>query len=217
MAFEGAYPAPRAAALSGVPATTLYDWARKGIVVPSVSLERERLWSYADLMALRIVSWLRRPKAAAPASPMPRVRRALQRIEDEGLDLWDPQASDGGAGSPIYVDGRGRVYVAAVDGVVDDAGGSLLDLGLDLLGPFDHGPGRGPDLRRPRPHLAIVPGRCAGEPHLVGTRVTTPVVAALADRGFDDDAIARLYPACDPVALREAVDLERELAGTAAA
>jgi uncharacterized protein (DUF433 family) len=215
MAFEGAYPAARAAALSGVPASTLYDWARKGIVVPSVSLERERLWSYADLMALRIVSWLRRPKAEAPASPMGRVRRALQRIDDEGLDIWDPEASRDA--SPLLVDRSGRVYVAAVDGVVDDAGGSLLDLGLDLLGPFDHGPGRGPDLRRPRPHLRIVPGRCAGEPHLVGSRVTTPAVAALAARGFDAASIVRLYPACDPAALREAVDLERELAGAVAA
>jgi hypothetical protein len=50
------YDARRAAALSGVPLSTLYQWARRGIIEPSASAERPRLWSYADLMALRIVS-----------------------------------------------------------------------------------------------------------------------------------------------------------------
>jgi hypothetical protein len=55
LAFDGCYDARRAAALSGVPRSTVYDWARRDIVVPSISPEREKLWSYADLMALRIV------------------------------------------------------------------------------------------------------------------------------------------------------------------
>ena len=54
-AFEGCYDGPRAAALSGVPVSTVYLWARSGIVEPSVSPTRIKLWSYADLMALRIV------------------------------------------------------------------------------------------------------------------------------------------------------------------
>ena len=61
-AFEGCYEGPRAAALSGVPVSTVYLWARSGIVEPSVSPTRIKLWSYADLMALRIVYWLRHPK-----------------------------------------------------------------------------------------------------------------------------------------------------------
>lgn len=32
--FEGCYEAPRAAALAGVPVSTVYDWARKRLVVP---------------------------------------------------------------------------------------------------------------------------------------------------------------------------------------
>ena len=52
LTFDGCYDATRAAALSGVPKSTVYDWARKEIVVPSISPEREKLWSYADLMAL---------------------------------------------------------------------------------------------------------------------------------------------------------------------
>ena len=63
-AGEGCYEAPRAAALAGVPVSTLYDWSRKGLVTPSISPVREKLWSYADLIQLRMVSWLRHPKEA---------------------------------------------------------------------------------------------------------------------------------------------------------
>ncbi len=76
LAFDGCYDARRTAALSGVPRSTVYDWARKGIVVPSISPEREKLWSYADLMALRtsrgwvirrcLVTTLDPPRRCAP-------------------------------------------------------------------------------------------------------------------------------------------------------
>jgi uncharacterized protein (DUF433 family) len=68
------------------------------------------------------------------------------------------------------------------------------------------------DLRAPRPRLRIVPGKVAGEPHLVGSRLTTRTVAALAARGFSAEQIAALYMHEDPAALAEAVELERSLA-----
>lgn len=52
---RGAYTAERAAALSGVPKSTVHNWARQDILVPSVSAERVKLWSYGDLMALRTI------------------------------------------------------------------------------------------------------------------------------------------------------------------
>src|SRR5262245_19717929 len=85
-AEQGCYEASRAAALSGVPISTVYHWARTGVVVPSVSPIREKLWSYADLMALRVVSWLRQAKESSdgqvvPASPMRQVRQALAYLD----------------------------------------------------------------------------------------------------------------------------------------
>jgi MerR HTH family regulatory protein len=59
-ASKGAYPADRAAALSGVPKSTIHYWAREEILVPSISAEKVKLWSYPDLMGLRIIYWLRR-------------------------------------------------------------------------------------------------------------------------------------------------------------
>jgi len=51
----GAYEARRGGVLAGVALSTVYDWARKGIVVPSISPSREKLWSYGELLKLRLV------------------------------------------------------------------------------------------------------------------------------------------------------------------
>lgn len=217
-AFDGCYEATRAGALSGVPSRTVYDWAKKGIIVPSISREKEMLWSYADLMGLRIVHWLRHPKGPAdeqrPATAMTRVRAALAELSRRGLDLWD----GGRSATPLVVDRAGRIHIVDRDTVSELSGQLLAGDLLDLLGPFDAGDGgAGPDLRRPRPHLRIVPGKCAGEPHLEGTRLTTSTIAALAERGFGLDDVARLYPEERRDSLAEAIDLERSLGAIPAA
>lgn len=55
MDVVGAYTADRAAALSGVPKSTIHYWARKEVLVPSISPERVKLWSYTDLLGLRTI------------------------------------------------------------------------------------------------------------------------------------------------------------------
>ena len=210
-ASDGCYEAARASALSGVPESTVYWWARKGIVVPSVSASREKLWSYADLMALRIVSWLRHAKPSElPASPMPKVRRALSVLAELELNIWEPVAEQP---SPILVDASGSIFVRHRQLVLNTSGQPAL-LSAEVLGltaPFETAGLPGPDLIAPRPHLRIVPARVSGEPHLEGSRITTPTLAALADRGYGVRQIAALYEvAVDAVA--EALDLERQLA-----
>src|SRR3954452_2674934 len=158
-AFDGCYEAQRTAALSGVPKSTVYDWARKGVVSPSISREREMLWSYADLMALRIVSWLRHPKGSdgelRPASAMHHVRAALDELQRRRLDLWDGRSGT----SPLVVDRGGEIIIVEGDATSDVRGQLVAGSMLDLLAPFTSGDGTsGPDLRRPRTHLRIVPG-----------------------------------------------------------
>jgi len=67
---------------------------------------------------------------------------------------------------------------------------------------------------RPRPHLRIVPSKRAGEPHIEGSRLTTPTIAALGERGFNPSEIAERYDV-DDISVAEALDLERDLAMTA--
>lgn len=194
-AFEGCYEGPRAAALSGVPASTVYRWARSGVVEPSVSSKRVKLWSYADLMALRIVYWLRHTKSgparSGSASPMAPVSEALAELERRGQDIWDD--SEEQPGPPLRVDSSATIRVAA-DGVAAADGQQVLHGILDLLGPFEFGGHRGPDLLRPRPRLRIVPGKVSGEPHLADSRVATQVVAALYRNIPDVERIADLLP-----------------------
>jgi len=215
-AEEGCYEATRAAALSGVPLTTVYYWAKTGVVVPSISPTRQKLWSYADLMALRIVSWLRHPKdmdhGVVPATAMQDVREALAFLDREGIDLWRPDAAQD---DPLLVDRTGKVWVRTPDGVLTDhRGRSMLALEaecLRLLAPYSVSNWEGPDLLRPRPSLRIVPLKVAGEPHVAGSRITSRSLSALSRRGFAPRAIAAMYD-LDEESVEEALDLERQLA-----
>lgn len=79
--------------------------------MPSLSAERVKLWSYADLMALRTIYWLRQRKQSSgghevPASSMPAVRRALRELRELDLDLWNEEG-----GPAIAVDRAGRVIL----------------------------------------------------------------------------------------------------------
>ena len=133
--------------------------------------------------------------------------RRCPQLAVDGRDLWS--RSEGA--SPLYVDRSGRIHIVE-DGATRDLNGqAALSDWLDLLGPFEGVDGVGPDLRRPRPHLRIVPGKCAGEPHVAGSRLTTVTIAALVERGYGIGDIERLYPDESREGLAEAIDLERAL------
>ncbi len=212
--YGGCYDAGRAAALSGVPKSTVYDWARKRVVVPSVSPTQEKLWSYADLMSLRVVSWLRHRKSSAdagmiPASPMSSVRLALDALAIEGMMTWSREG-----GSPLVVEASGRVLIRVGSELRDPTTGdmALPDAlhSFGLTGPFGFEGQRGPDLIEPRPHLRIVPGKVAGEPHVAGTRVTTLALASLLAEAYGVEQVARMYD-LPPSVVRESAELEAQL------
>lgn len=200
---SGCYSAARAAALSGVPKSTVYDWARKGVVVPSVSPVHEKLWSFQDLLVLRAVHWLRRRKDEVPASPMPQVRAALEQTVMDGRNPWtDPSIR-------ITVDLTGRIFVEASGEPRDVHGQSTWEFTerLDLLGAFDHSS----HLVSPTEHIAIRPSRLSGEPHLRDTRITTLDLAALAADGYENGQIAELYE-LSVERVEEAIQYEERLA-----
>jgi uncharacterized protein (DUF433 family) len=132
---------------------------------------------------------------------MAEVRATLDQFSD---DLWREAASRH-ARPTIAGDASGHVFHA--ERAESVSGQRAFDEVLDLFAPFEDGP----DLREPDARLRIVPARCAGEPHLLGTRLTTRTVAALAARGHDPDTIAALYPEEDVDALGEALRFEQPL------
>lgn len=124
-----------------------------------------KLWSYSDLIALRVVSCLRHAKTAdigdLPASPMPQVRQALKMLDE--YNTWTHGAtarqaphrcwSTAAAGSSAHQRrSRRPARTAQLDTRV-----------LELTAPFTSAGGDGPDQLRPRPHLRVVPAKFAGD------------------------------------------------------
>ena len=196
----------------------MHGWARHDILVPSISSQRIKLWSYPDLIGLRIIYWLRHGKttedgAAVPRTAMPDVRRALAQLRELDLDLWSEEIGPG-----VAVDRSGNIIITEATRDLEAAHRQRRlptdeDELLHVLEPFAAREGsRGPDLHSPRPELRIAPGKLAGSPHIAHTRVDTEAIAALARDGLSLDTIGRLYPRLAPVAIVDALDLERQLA-----
>lgn len=205
---RGAYTADRAAALSGVPRSTVHHWARNEWLVPSVSPSRVKLWSYTDLMSLRAIYWLRHPKPTLdgeeiPPAPMSVVPETLAELDCIDPGLWNEQHD-----YMVRVSREGEVHL-------DPPGesGQLPLHGVGLIEPFESKAGiRGPDLFAPRPRLRILASKLGGAPHLVRTRLETEALAAIARRRISKDKLYNLYPNFDATAIDEALDLETQLA-----
>lgn len=209
---RGVYDASRAAALSGVPQSTLHYWARTDLYRPSISPHpRVRLWSWADLLALRAIDWLRRVKGDAQPqkTSMQRIRQALQELDKQGRPRERLQdlvlVSQGGE---LFLKDDGRVMRATPG--LQTGWPEMLD--LVLVAPYR----TGPDLLAPRPHLRIIPGKLHGEPHLLGSRITSATIYTLHSSGYGIEQISAMYPEASPRALQQAIDLEQSLVGQAA-
>ena len=212
-ARRGVYAAPRASALAGVPLRTLYEWARQAVVIPSISPEKVKLWSWSDLVAARAVYWLRHPGAERQATPMRHIRALIERIESEEVSLGQALVSQEFI---LAVDPAGTPHLQ-IEGVLTEARGDCQqrvseDVARDFLAPFSIEDGIvGPHLLRPAQGIRIVPGKLSGEPHVRDTRIETRVMSALWDRGFRLEQLAELYPDAGEPAIKRAVRLERQL------
>ncbi len=110
----------------------------------------------------------------------------------------------------VVMDRKGNVYLdtrrptSRLDGLADEL--------LDLVAPFSsHIGSLGPDLHQPRNDVRLVPSKLTGSPHIVGTRLETRALAALAREGYDTDSIAVLYPHIGTEQIAQALDLEQQL------
>jgi uncharacterized protein (DUF433 family) len=214
--LRGVYTAERASALSGVPISTLHYWDRNRILRPSLSVDRPKRWTYADLLGVRAIYWLRKKKGPASArTPMNQVRALMRSLEESGQRLGDPELR-------VWVDTRGEVSFETPQGVhwrpTKAAPQGLFPETIDLLAEFRTDEGLvGPDLRKPREHLRIIPGKLSGEPHVHGSRITSQAIAALFFDGYNREQIIALYPKLSAAEVDECWDLERQLSRRTAA
>jgi uncharacterized protein (DUF433 family) len=133
-------------------------------------------------------------------------------LQVTGLDIWSPEAV---GRSPLVVDRAGKIHIrteAEVVGLHGQLRMSGPDV-LDLLGPFTYRGARGLDLVAPSRHVRNIPARVAGEPHIVGSRITTRSLAGFAARGMPATKIGALYD-LDPAIVDEVLALERQLGGS---
>lgn len=217
MESPGIYTADRAAALSGVPKSTIHYWARKGHLVPSASPVKVRLWSFTDLLALRVIYWLRKPKDAEeatalpheiPATSMPKVREALESLKRLDLDLFDSEHRPA-----VGVTLDGEVVICPPGETPSRPDGQYLAPGLiNVVAPFPtERDVKGPDLYAPRPAVRIQPARLGGEPFIKGTRIETRSIYALSRTGRSVNEVVELYPFLSRRQVRDSIDLERQL------
>jgi uncharacterized protein (DUF433 family) len=205
---RGRYDVARASQLSGVPRSTVYEWACVGVLSPDYPGAKPKTWSYRDLVLLRLTVWLR-SQGMAREAVVPRVARVRGL-----LGVGDLRAAR------VRADAR---HFFLHGDIVDDSGQSVLD---GLMGFIDEfrlnlgasaiaevgGPVSGPNLVRPSERSRISPWVMAGDPCVRDTRVPTASLWGLREaRGLSTVAIARLYPGIDEADVDDAIDLEAHL------
>lgn len=199
---RGVYDVDRAAALSGVPRTTLHYWAREGFYIPSVSPEpRTRLWSWADLLALRAIDWMRGGTGRADRATSFAIRRAIMELIAAGYSAQD-------FGRVVAV-GSGKLFLRLDDrDVLARPGqqGALPNV-LPLVSRYEYGP----HLLTPRPLLRIMPGKMHGEPHILNTRIPSAGISELHDLGYTNDQIRDMYPDASREAIEQSIEFEHSL------
>jgi uncharacterized protein (DUF433 family) len=179
---------------------------------------RPKLWSYSDLLALRLIDWLRRAKEdfKVPRTRMSQIRTLLSSVEDLGESLRSDSVK-------VWVEPDGDVVVSINEADYRPLGDRhlqpLIERGMvDLVAAFEGTSGiSAPDLARPRPTLRIIPGRLSSEPHVDGTRVGTQMIGALSRRGLDSEQIMTMYSFLSPRNVDDALSLEDQLERNAAA
>lgn len=209
---RGRYTADRAAHLSGVPRSTIYDWAREDVLVPDYALGRPMSWSYRDLVYLRLLARLRQRglKRDDAAAYVREVRHVFASTDDPAatLRIADRRVFLGDSTTDML---SGQTAFAETLHATQE-----FDLLEPLEGVTDH-PTWGPDLIEPSAHTYISPNVMGGEPCVDSTRVPSASVLALVeDRGLTPSKIVRLYPGLTETGVEDAVRLEQRMRRTAA-
>lgn len=209
-----AFSVQLASALSGASVNQLAYWRKttassEPLLVPSAVKSRRFLYSWADVVALRTIVYLRQEKS------LPRIRTAvgtLARLEDEEWNHLASYRLIGTAATIIVLTPEGRLMD------LEKEPGTMLEdvLMRDVLKSFETVDGRAvPDLSRPKPNLSIDPGVLGGYPVIAGTRVPYDIVAGLADDGYSSADIVELYPSVAAVAVGDAAAFAGDVAAVA--
>lgn len=205
---RGRYPVERAAQLSGIPRSTLYDWNRHGVYVPDFAAGSPMAWSYRDLVFVRVLAWLRNDVKTPRSVASVRVQALKVHISAGHLVTMlhadrDSLVVDGNVAAPL--DGPSRMFVDMLASF--DLASAVDDFGA-------HTKLWGPDLVAPSAHTYISPWVLGGDPCVAKTRIPSASIYSLrVDRGLSVADVVALYPGLSESAANDAFTLETRLRG----
>jgi uncharacterized protein (DUF433 family)/DNA-binding transcriptional MerR regulator len=208
------FPIPIASVLTGATIPQLAYWRRHTdaappLLVPQGKRSGRYLYSWADVVALRSIVYLRQEKS------LPRIRRAVATLRGLEAEEWTHLAAY------RLISTHRSILVQTPAGELldlEDQPGTMLEeiLMHDVLAPFETRNGRPvPALEHPRPRIAVNPRVLGGYPVIAGTRVPFDVVASLAEDELGPGEIAAVYPSIDQEAIGDAVSFAEQVTAVA--
>lgn len=212
---RGRYTADRASQLSGIPRSTIYDWRREHVFEPDFSAAKPAMWSYRDLLLLRLLAWLRQGGMRRPVAA-----EKLRFVKDALSDGADVRFIRATRTDVVLDDGRGALFDDDRDNLLPSTDFYSLLATFDLHEPINElrpaidGPVWAPDLVTPSEHSFISPWVMAGDPCVERTRIPTSAIYALrSERALPVASIVELYPGLTAEAAQDVIELEGRLRG----
>lgn len=206
------YPMKLTCALSGVTPSQLRRLHRKGVIRPQTGDGGIALYSFNDILTLRVFAALR-PHISA---------QKIDKAFAEFRRLTQDESAETLASHRFGTDGQ-TVYTdlpddAAAMDLVRYPGQMTVFTFAQMTSEFRDWKGRVvPDLANPRAHLAVDEHRIGGWPTIRGTRIPYDTIAALASPGdLSGNDIRYYYPGVSDEAIADAVDFDRTVQRIAA-
>lgn len=202
------YTTRLAAALSGATVRQLAYWRRDTgtgpLLTPEYGTSPRALYSYRDVVALRICVRLRKETS------LQRVRRSVAHLQQVAPNLHLASHQLKSAGPTIVWLTEDGDYIDTVERPGHMGIRVVME---EVLRAFTTADGRKvPDLRTPARGLSIDDEVRGGYPVVAGTRIPYDTIASLAEDGLGAAEIIDLYPSVTRDGIRGAVELA-ELVG----
>lgn len=182
--------------LTGATVNQLRHWQRDHgqgpLLVPSRGPGRQALYSFQDIVALRMFVLLRQDTS------LQKIRKAVSYLVEQHpethLSTHRLKASPGGK-TIVWIADDGDI----IDVVEHPGQRGIRVVMEEIFGSFDTEDGRTvPDLRTPAPGLEIDRDIRGGYPVLEGTRLPYDAVSSLLHDGLSASEIIAIYPTATP-------------------
>lgn len=180
--------------LTGVSQRQLRYWATDKFFIPSIKMEDEgleglRLYSFRDLLCLKIISSLRNESKVS----FPELRKTKERLSHLGDDMW--------AKTTLYVHKKRVVFDNPITGQKEEAstGQGVLEIPLLVVSGKMEDAVRAMRQRDSESIGKIEQKRgvAQNQPVIAGTKIPVQTIQAFHKAGYSIEDIQKQYPSLD--------------------